>query len=172
MPEISYNSDKAHYVVATGIVVKDGKYLITKRAEWEKSFPGKWTVPGGKLEVRDYLNSKKDTLAGQWYNVLENLLKREVREETCLEIKNIKYVTSLAFIRPDGIPTLVISLYADYASGDVELSEDMTDFAWVSLEEAKKYDLIDGIYEEIEILDRHLKTEGKKEMGEWKKNEG
>tara|TARA_Y100000310_G_C20702929_1_gene831730 strand:- start:10029 stop:10202 length:174 start_codon:yes stop_codon:yes gene_type:complete len=45
-----------HYVVVTGILVNSqGKYLITKRAEWEKAFPGKWTVPGGKLEVLDYV---------------------------------------------------------------------------------------------------------------------
>ena len=31
------------------IIVKDGKYLIAKRADYEKAFPGLWTVPGGKL---------------------------------------------------------------------------------------------------------------------------
>jgi len=35
-----------HYVVVTVIVVnKDGKYLIVKRADWEKNFAGRWTVP-------------------------------------------------------------------------------------------------------------------------------
>ena len=159
------DEEKAHYVVATCIVVKEGKYLITKRAEWEKAFPGKWTVPGGKLESRDYIETKPDTNEGQWYNVCERLVRREVREEAGIEIKNIGYVTSLTFIRPDGIPVVVISLYADYDSGEVRLSEDMTDYKWVSVEEAKTYDLIDGIYEEIEMLDKHLKGE---RLGEWK----
>lgn len=157
---------KAHYVVATCIVVKDGKYLLTKRADWEKAFPGKWTVPGGKLESKDYIDSPYDTQEGkQWYNICERLVIREVREEAGIEIKDIRYVTNLTFIRPDGIPTFIISLYADYAGGEVKLSEDMTEYAWVSLEEAKKYDLIDGIYHEIEILDEFLKT-GKRM--EWK----
>lgn len=26
--------NKAHYVVATAIIIKDGRYLITKRAPW------------------------------------------------------------------------------------------------------------------------------------------
>ena len=164
MPDL--NPDKAHYVVATVIIVKDGRYLITKRADWEKAFPGKWTVPGGKLEVSDYSKRKQDTNAGQWYNVLETLAEREVFEETGLKIKNIKYLVSLTFIRPDGIPTLVISLYADYDSGHVVLSKDMTDFKWVSLEEAKSYDLIDGIWEELEMLDKHLKGE---KIGVWKR---
>ena len=63
-----------HYIVVTGIVVKDGKYLITKRAEWEKAFPGRWTVPGGKLEVLDYVLREKDT-PHHWYNVFLKIKK-------------------------------------------------------------------------------------------------
>ncbi len=35
---------RRHFVVATAII-KDGKYLIAKRSERAKAFPGKWTVP-------------------------------------------------------------------------------------------------------------------------------
>ncbi|MDP6642229.1 MAG: hypothetical protein QGF74_02525 [Candidatus Nanoarchaeia archaeon] len=45
---------KLHYVVATAIIVKNDKYIILKRSEREKAYPGKWTVPGGKLERKDY----------------------------------------------------------------------------------------------------------------------
>lgn len=158
--------NKAHYVVVTGIIVKDGKYLITKRSPNEKAFPNQWTVPGGKLEMKDYENRKADTSAGQWYNICEDLLRREVMEETGLKIKNIKYLTSLVFKRPDGIPTVVISLFAEHDKGDVKLCPDLTEHSWITLEEAKNYDLIDGIYEEIEMLDKHLKGE---EIGVWKK---
>lgn len=154
----NYDKNKAHYIVATGIVVKDCKFLIAKRADWEKAFPGKWTVPGGKLEASDYNKREPDTQGGkQWYNVAEELVRREVREEVGLEIKNIGYVTSLVFFRPDGVPTLVLSLYAEYESGEVKLCGALSEYAWVSLEEAKNYDLIDGIYHELEILDRFLK---------------
>ena len=148
---------KAHYVVVTGIIIKDGKFLITKRNENEKAFPGLWTVPGGKLELDDYSNRKADTDAGQWYNICEDLLKREVKEETNLEFKNLKYLTSLSFIRPDNIPVFVISFYADYHTGDVKLSDEMTDHAWVTLEEAKSYKLIDGIFEELVMINKILK---------------
>ncbi len=47
-------------------------------------------------------------------------------------------------------------------------SNALTDFEWVSLEEAKNYDLIEGIYEELEILDKKLKTN---EDLEWKKKD-
>lgn len=58
---IKYDKNQVHYVAATVIIVKDGKYLIAKRSDWEKAFPSKWTVPGGKLEALDYLLRKKDT---------------------------------------------------------------------------------------------------------------
>lgn len=165
MGEIKYDSDKAHYVVATAIIIKNGKYLIAKRAAHEKAFPNQWTVPGGKLELHEYQTRSSDT-GVLWYNILENLVKREVDEEVSLKIKNINYVTSIAYIREDGIPTLIVSLSADYDSGEVVLCDALTDYAWVSLEESRKYELIDGIFEELEMLDKKLKGE---EMGEWKR---
>lgn len=146
-----------HEVVITAIVVKNGKYLITKRSIKEKRFPGMWTVPGGKLETDDYVNLSKDT-EHYWYNVLEQVLRKEVRGETGLEINNIEYVTSLARVHEDKSPSLVISCVADYESGEIVLQEDETiDHAWVTLEEAKGYDLIDGIYDEIAMVDNKRK---------------
>ncbi len=148
-----------HYVAVTGIIIKDGKFLITKRSENEKAFPGLWTFPGGKLELDDYSNRDADTSAGQWYHICEDVLIREVMEETNLKIKNIKYLTNLSFIRPDNIPVFTISMYADYHNGDVKLNEEAIDHKWITLEEAKNYDLIPGIYEELVMLDKILKGE-------------
>jgi len=156
-----YDKNKVHYVVVTGILVKDGKFLITKRADWEKAFPGRWTVPGGKLEVLDYALRERDT-PHHWYNVFEDILRREIREEVGLDIENIGYVTSMVYIRSDNIPCIIVSLFANPKTDDVKLCNALTEYAWVSLEEAGKYDLIEGIYEELEILDRYLKT-GKSE---------
>ncbi|MBI2044195.1 NUDIX domain-containing protein [Candidatus Pacearchaeota archaeon] len=156
-----------HYVVVTGILVKDGKFLIAKRADWEKVHPKKWTVPGGKMEVLDYALKPKDT-SSHWYNVVENILRKEVKEEVNLEIKNIGYVTSLVYIRPDNIPCLIISMFAEPVSDEIKLCPALTEFVWVNLEEAKNYDLIEGIYEELEILDGKLKGG---EMKEWTKSQ-
>ena len=124
-----------------------------------------WTVPGGHLEVEDYIKLPKDTIY-YWYNVLEKVLKREVKEEVGINIKNIEYVTSLATVHKDGNPSLVISCLADYVSGKIKLQKEETDdFAWVTLKEAKKYDLIDGIYDELVMAER--KRKGKKV--EWKR---
>jgi len=160
-------NEKMHYIVATGIVVKDGKYLITKRAPHEKAFPNKWTVPGGKLEASEYLQRPKDT-QDLWYNIIENLVEREIREEVGLEIENLNYLTSLSYIRPDGKPSVIISMFADWKQGEVKLCDALTEHAWVSLKEAKKYELIDGIFDELRMLDEFLK-QGKQHAGKWKR---
>lgn len=154
-----------HEVVITAIIVKDGKYLITRRSSSKKRFPGMWTVPGGKMETSDYLQLPKDS-EHYWYNVLERTLRREVKEEAGIDIDDIEYVTSLATIHTDGSPSIVISCMADYAGGNVKLNlEESDDHAWVSLEEAKSYQLIDGIYDELVMAEN--KRNGKR--SEWQR---
>jgi len=146
-----------HEVAITAIIIKDNKYLITRRSVNKKRFPEMWTVPGGKLETDDYINLPRDT-TDYWYNVLEKVLRREVKEEVGLDIKNIVYVTSLATVHGDGNPSLVISCLADYDLGEVVLKPDEADaFKWVSLEEAKEYKLIDGIYDELVMAENQRK---------------
>ena len=118
-----------HEVAITAIIVKDDKYLITRRSPLKKRFPGQWTIPGGRLQTSDY--------------------------------------TSLATIHPDGAPSLVISCMADYLGGEVKLQEEESDsHAWVTLEEAKNYNLIDGIYDELAIAEK--KRSGQK--AEWQRS--
>ena len=170
---------RLHFVVATAIIVKDGgsagspepKFLIAKRAGHEKAFPNKWTVPGGKLVLHEYKHLPQagfrgseisgtkngDTVATgnsttpfpQWYNVVDWVLRKEVRDEVGLEIEKPSYLCDLVFIRPDGYPVVTLSYWALYKSGEVALCKDLTDYAWVTVEEAKKYDLIEGIGDEL-----------------------
>ncbi|MEK6872002.1 MAG: NUDIX domain-containing protein [Nanoarchaeota archaeon] len=146
--------EKAHYVAVTGIIRNaDGKYLICKRSANEKVFPNKWCVPGGKIQKNDFLNTPKDT-NDHWFDIFEKTLQREILEETGITIKNIGYVSNLALIRPNGFSTIIVSLYADHDDGEVRLhEEELTDHAWVSLTEAKEYDLIENIYEQIEKVE-------------------
>jgi 8-oxo-dGTP pyrophosphatase MutT (NUDIX family) len=154
-------------VVITAIIQKDGKYLVTRRSPNKRRFPGMWTVPGGHLEPADFMSYPKDT-EHYWYNVLEKALAREIEEEVGLTIENVRYVTSLATEHTDGAASVVISCLADYKGGEVKLQEEETDKAeWITLEEAKNYELIDGIYDELAMAEA-LRTG---ERYEWKRHE-
>ncbi|MFZ2484678.1 MAG: NUDIX domain-containing protein [Minisyncoccia bacterium] len=153
-----------HRIVVTAIIYNPKfEYLVTKRSLHKKVMPGKWTVPGGGLEVDDYINTKSSTQgAKQWYGALENTLRREIREEVNVEIGKPEYLLDYTFIRPDGIPVLGLTYIAEYVSGEVKLDEDATEFAWISVDEVEKYDFIEGIEDEIRQADNILKERQKK----------
>lgn len=150
--------DKELHRVATTCIIynSEGKYLVTKRSPHKKVHPNKWTVPGGGLSTDDY-TPRPQTHGNQgWYNAVDEALRREIREEVNLVIGETKYLLDMTFIRPDGIPVLVLSYYAPYISGEVKLDEDAVEFKWITISEAKDLDLIPGIYEEIEMVQNLL----------------
>lgn len=164
--------NKLFEVVATAIILKEpfesGKkpqYLILKRAAHEKFGAGKWTVPGGKLATEDFTVLSKQT-EDYWYNMIESCLRREVEEEVALSVKNIWYLTSLARVTDEGTGNMVISFVADMAGGEVRISHDFDEYAWVTLEEAEAFDLFDGIIEEFYMIERKLA--GEKDV-EWER---
>jgi ADP-ribose pyrophosphatase YjhB (NUDIX family) len=151
-----FQNKELHRVTSTAIIYKNKKYLLVQRSFEKKAFPGKWTVPGGGLEVSDYINLPKTT-SQHWYFAVENSLRREIKEEVNLEVGKINYLCSITFIRPDGIPVLILSYYAPYKSGKVKLNKESINYAWVTFEEAKKYDLVEGLIDEIKMVDKILR---------------
>jgi 8-oxo-dGTP pyrophosphatase MutT (NUDIX family) len=153
-----------HRIAITGIIWKqdeDGtrRYLITKRSPTKKAWPNKWTVPGGGLETTDYMNTEatyQNSESPQWYNAVETTLRREIREEVGVEVDSVQYLLDVAFIRPDGVPAIVLSFYCRYVSGDIVLDEDATEFAWVTAAEVGNYELIQGIDHEIVMVEERL----------------
>lgn len=149
--------NKLFYFVANAVVYreKDGRCLILKRDEREKVHPGKYATPGGKLEWEQFDVKKPTRINGDvldFENAVEKLLAREVKEEASIKIdeKNLQYINSVAFIRPDGIPVILVKFAAKYKSGKVKLEPGaFTNYAWVNEKEAKKYPCIKGVAEEI-----------------------
>ena len=160
-PEISLERakhNKLFYVVANVVVFRrdDARCLILRRHEREIAHPGKYAVPGGKLEWNALPIERPTRFNGDildYENALEELLVRETREEAGIEIDlsgGLKYINSVAFIRPDGIPVVLVKFAAYYKSGNVQLEKgSFTDHAWVNAEEVKAYDCIDGIKQEV-----------------------
>lgn len=149
-----------HRITVTALVYKpDFSYLVVKRAMHKIVMPDKWTIPGGGLNVDDYINTSPSTRgANQWCGVLEKSIRREIMEEVNLEIGKPEFLTDLTFIRPDNIPVLCLSYFAPYISGEVKLDDEATDFAWITADKVEDYDFIDGIAGEIEEVDEILKS--------------
>ena len=145
------------YFVANVVVYResDGRCLILKRHSREKVHPGKYCVPGGKLEWKD-LNMKNPTRMNgdvfDFQNAIGDLLKREVKEECGLEIEDrLYYVNNVTFIRPDETPVVLVKFAAKYKEGEVKLEEHgFTDYAWVDAGEVKEFNCLLGISEEVE----------------------
>jgi len=112
---------------------KDGKYLVVCRsAEAYPEVGAEWCIPGGRINPG--------------YSLSENL-KREVMEETGLKIiGESKLITAQDILKRD--KHIVRLTYSGFADGKVRLSEEHTDFKWLSLEEIRK----------LNPLDRYLKA--------------
>ncbi len=148
--------DKLFYFVANVVVVKDGECLILQRSDEEKVHPGRWCVPGGKLEWKDLPLDNPTRVNGDvldFQDAVEDLLARETREEAGIEIDtdDMRYLNSVAFVRPDGIPVVLVKFAARYSSGTVRYEKGaFQGAAWVDAKTVKDYPCIDGIPEEIE----------------------
>ena len=158
--------DKLFYFLANVVVYResDGRCLILLRSKNEKVHPGKFGVVGGKLEWKDLDPQKPSRVHGDvldYLDAVENLLIRETREEAGIEIEpKLRYINSVAYIRPDGVPAVLVKFAAKYAGGEVRLEEGAFDgYAWVDAEEVKTRDCLEGIAEEVAAAIRHFSRE-------------
>jgi len=130
--------NKLHIVAVTAVIrrSKDGRYLVVKRGSHEKAFPNMWTVPGGKVEDNQ---------------TIEEALQEEIEEEVGLQLKNGKVLLKdVAFIRPDDQTVKVFTFLCESENVDkVKLSNDFTEYRWVTIEELKELPHV-GIFGEFE----------------------
>ena len=120
---------KADRPIATvGALIHDGagKILMIRTHKWSDL----WGIPGGKIERGE---------------TSEAALIREIREETALEVSDIRFVMvqdcidSQEFIRREHF--ILLNYTAKARSHDVTLNEEAEDFRWGTVEEAFALDL-------------------------------
>lgn len=113
---------------------KEGKYLVLLRsAEKYPSVGAKWEIPGGRINPGTSL--------------IENL-KREVMEETGLEITGEQqYIAAQDILKEN--KHIVRLTYLGEADGEVKLSDEHTDYKWLSLEEISKIEPLDSYVKEV-----------------------
>ena len=121
-------SSEIFYVVNVEAVVTDGvRYLMVVRSEQEEHAPGGLTFPGGKVEQ-----------AGTSYHILEATARREVREETGVEVNpQLTYLWSSAFTTDKGWPVVDVVFLCRYQSGEPAAlqPEEVSAVQWMTAEE-------------------------------------
>jgi len=150
------NEKNLFYFVANVVVWRksDGRCLILNCHRSERVHPLKYSVIGGKLEWTD-LDFKNPTRINgdvlDFEDSVEELLKREAQEEAGIRIgSKVMYLNSVAFVRPDGIPVVLVKFAAEHKGGKIQLEVgSFEDFAWVNAKEVKRFDCIEGIEQEI-----------------------
>ncbi len=124
-------------VVGAFILNPENNILLFKTHKWKD----KYGVPGGKVELNESL---------------EQALIREVKEETTLDIFDIKFITVLEGIYDKSLWKPIHFIFLNYVcktnSSEVIINEEAQEFIWISLEDALKLDLNSYTRETIELL--------------------
>jgi ADP-ribose pyrophosphatase YjhB (NUDIX family) len=113
-------------MVAVGAVIRDdGRVLLVKhRPERGGFWQGKWICPGGKLELGE---------------AIEDGIRREVMEETNLEIKLTEQLVPFERIVGSEGRTELHVIYIDYLAertgGELRPASDVGEARWVSAED-------------------------------------
>lgn len=101
------DAEYGYVVNVDGAVVRDGEYLLIRRAESETHAAGLLGFPGGKLEAPPGSD-----------DVIEATVRRELREEVGIEVGDVSYVHSSTFEDDGGSSCLNIITHCEYSGGE------------------------------------------------------
>ena len=112
---------------------QDGKILILKRSTESKTNPGKWELPGGKVDQNESF---------------DHALIREVYEETKLKIA-LEHVVGASEQNLHIIRAVHIIMSGKIIEGELTLSSEHEGYAWVLMETLPDYELADWLQDYV-----------------------
>jgi molecular chaperone GrpE (heat shock protein) len=122
-------------VVGPIIYNDKGEILLIKNPK----FGDFWTIPGGHIELDE---------------PAEEALRREIMEETGLELKNIEAIGFTEGINPKFFHKpkhfIYLNYLAELAGGEIKKTEEMTEYLWIDPEKAQEMKLSESIKPLIE----------------------
>jgi len=124
--------EKSYFLVGQKAIILNGQnqILVLQRSEKTKG-EGKWSLPGGAMEHNE---TPIDSI------------KREIMEETMLEVTDIKQFSFKSY-EYKGDSVLIIGYKCKAKSEDVTLNWEHDDYKWLTKGEALKLELTeDGKY--------------------------
>jgi mutator protein MutT len=131
-------------IVGVGAVVIDrGRVLLVKRAN--EPLKGEWSLPGGAVDVGE---------------TLQDAVRREIREETCLEVEVGPIVDVLDRIRydPDGrveFHYVLVDFVCRPSGGTLQCASDAADALWAETAALRGYGVAEATIGVIEKAMAH-----------------
>ena len=120
------------------IINGDGKILVIHRTSTAPSNPNKWDFPGGEIDFGE--------------KAIESII-REIKEETGLEISDIKPYDVESHIDKNGEFWTTIAYKTKTSSENIILSEEHDEFRWVTKEEFMDLDCSERFKQFVTNLD-------------------
>lgn len=130
-------------IAMKAVIVNNGKILLLREAATygDGTQRGRYHMPGGRIEPGENF---------------EDALRREVKEETGLEIV-IEYPLYVGEWRPviRGVPHQIVATFfvCTMKAGEIVLSTEHDDYQWVNPKDYRKFDVMDP---EDKVLDRYV----------------
>ena len=119
-------NERPSVIVGALVVNPEGRILLARSAKWKD----KYTVPGGHIEAGEKMM---------------DALKREVKEETGLDVTDVQFLCALESIFDSGFWKKKHYIFVDYAcktkSTTVKLNEELQSHLWAVPKEALYLDL-------------------------------
>jgi ADP-ribose pyrophosphatase YjhB (NUDIX family) len=133
-------------IVVIGLVKKGDTYLLTKRKEFKSKYHDLWQLPGGGLE---------------WHEKIVDCLRRELREETGIEVKNIQYIPAIFEEFYKTWHGVFFNFTCEPVDEDpkIVINDEASDYGWYTLEEARKMKCLPGT---IHLIEESLRGAGKR----------
>ncbi len=119
-----------------GVVIRDGRALLIRRGS--EPLKGQWSIPGGLLELGE---------------TLEEGVRRELREETGLEVRVLELIEVFERIFPDPDPTpsgqrptpryhfVILDYLCEAPEGEPRAGGDVTQVAFATEAELDQFHL-------------------------------
>ena len=118
-------------LIVVGLIKKGNQVLLGQKAPGKGPYPDSWHIPGGGVDL-----DKEEC---------DKALVREIKEETGLDVKNLKKVAWDTDIEPnkEGTDTYYVFLQyiCEVAGGELTAGDDMHHFEWVDVSQISNYNL-------------------------------
>lgn len=115
-----------HIVNVEGAIVRDGYYLLVVRGSGETHAAGLLSLVGGKVED-----------AGTSANILEDTLRREIQEEIGVDVSDMIYVHSNAFVISADEPVVNVVFLCKWGAGEPTIHDpqEVAEIRWLTANE-------------------------------------